>query len=175
VLARIRNDMLQCRRDAAPCVTWGGYEVRRYRDCLYLLKRTAVPDHDQVFDWTLETPLRLPGSAGLLSARRGTGRGIQAAAVATTAVRVGWRHGGERCRPAGRRHHHSLKKLFQERGIPPWERHRIPLIYVGSELAAVADLWVCHPFQAGPAEAGLLIDWRKPDNRPEGNAAGPGD
>jgi hypothetical protein len=33
------------------------------------------------------------------------------------------------------------------------------LIYIGDELAAVAGLWVCEPFQAGPTEAGLCIEW----------------
>jgi len=28
-------------------------------------------------------------------------------------------------------------KLFQEAGVPPWQRERIPLLYVGGELAAV--------------------------------------
>ena len=64
--------------------------------------------------------------------------------------------GWERCLPAGREQHHSLKKLFQEAAYPPWERHRIPLIYLGDELAMVAGLWVCEPFQAAPAEA-----WRR--------------
>ncbi|MGD8311841.1 MAG: tRNA lysidine(34) synthetase TilS [Gammaproteobacteria bacterium] len=168
VMTRILSDVLHCRRDATPCVQWGGFVVRRYRDALYLLCRTDAPDREQVLDWSLEEPLHLPGTAGLLRARRGTGRGIQATAASAAGVRVAWRRGGERCRPAGRGQHHSLKKLFQERGIPPWERQRIPLIYLGDELAAVADMWVCHPFQAGPGEAGLLIDWQKSDNRPEG-------
>jgi tRNA(Ile)-lysidine synthase len=167
-MTRILSDVLHCRRDATPCVQWGGFVVRRYRDALYLLCRTDAPDREQVLDWSLEEPLHLPGTAGLLRARRGTGRGIQATAASAAGVRVAWRRGGERCRPAGRGQHHSLKKLFQERGIPPWERQRIPLIYLGDELAAVADMWVCHPFQAGPGEAGLLIDWQKSDNRPEG-------
>jgi tRNA(Ile)-lysidine synthase len=74
-------------------------------------------------------------------------------------VRVAWRQGGECCQPAGRGHHHSLKKLFQEKGVPPWERSRIPLIYIQDQLAAVAGLWVCEPFQAGPAERGFTINW----------------
>jgi len=47
--------------------------------------------------------------------------------------------------------------------VPPWERSRIPLVYVGGELAAVADMWVCEPFQAGPGEPGLAIDWKRPN------------
>ena len=159
VLARILNDVLQSRPDAEPCVRWSEYELRRYRDDLYLLQQRPEPDTSQVLQWSLPQPLRLPDAGGVLNATHLTGRGIRASAV-ESGVRVGWRRGGERCLPAGRGQHHSLKKLFQERGIPPWERSRIPLIYIGDQLAAVAGLWVCEPFQARPTEPGLLIDWQ---------------
>ena len=159
VLAHILNDVLQSRPDAEPCVRWSEYELRRYRDDLYLLQQRPEPDTSQVLQWSLPQPLRLPDAGGVLNATHLTGRGIRASAV-ESGVRVGWRRGGERCLPAGRGQHHSLKKLFQERGIPPWERSRIPLIYIGDQLAAVAGLWVCEPFQARPTEPGLLIDWQ---------------
>jgi tRNA(Ile)-lysidine synthase len=160
VLARIMNDVLASRRDALPCVRWGACEVRRYRDDLFLLPRSAVPDSKRVLRWGLREPLQLPDALGVLRALPGTGRGIREAAVGSTGVRIGWRQGGERLQPAGRDHHHSLKKLFQEQGIPPWKRARIPLIYIDGALAAVAGLWVDAAFQAGPGEAGLLIDWQ---------------
>ena len=159
VLARIVNDVLLSRRDAEPCVRWGGYELRRYRDDLYLLKQRPEADSSTVLEWCPVAPLCLPGAGGVLKAMPQTGRGISASA-AGPGVRVGWRQGGERCLPVGRGQHHSLKKLFQERGIPPWERARIPLIYIDDQLAAVAGLWVCEPFHARASESGLLIDWQ---------------
>ena len=159
VLARILHDVAGSRPDSGPCVRWGRFEVRRYRGQLFLLVQTEPADYSRVVDWELAEPLVLPGAGGCLSAIPETGQGIRAAAVPGGNVRVGWRQGGECCRPAGRAHHHSLKKLFQEQGVPPWERSRIPLIYIGDELAAVAGLWVCEPFQTSPAEAGLTINW----------------
>lgn len=47
------------------------------------------------------------------------------------------RRGGERLKQGVRR---SLKNVFQEIGVPVWLRGRIPLIYVGDELVAVAGL-----------------------------------
>ena len=41
-----------------------------------------------------------------------------------------FRAGGERFRPRGRPHH-SLKHLFQESGVVPWMRGRVPLLYRG--------------------------------------------
>ena len=161
VLARIQNDILNSRPDAGPCVRWGRHEMRRYRDDLFLLPQCPQPDSKRVMDWKMKEPLQLPGTGGMLSVSQQTGQGIRKTAIADAGVRVTWRHGGERCHPVGRGHRHSLKKLFQEQGIPPWERARIPLIYIGDRLAAVAGLWVCEPFQAGPKESGLLINWER--------------
>jgi len=159
VLSRIVNDILGSRMDAEACVRWGACELRRYRDRLYLLQRVTRQDTLTSLDWQPEEPLELPQSGGVLSARRRMGSGVRVAALVGAKVRVSWRRGGERCRPAGRRHHHALKKLFQESGIPPWERGRIPLVYIDAELAAVGDLWVCDPFSAGVDEPGLIMHW----------------
>jgi len=159
VFSRIVNDVLPSRPDAEPCVRWGHYEVRRYRNRLYLLPQLPASDARQVREWEISSPLSLPEAGGVLSVLHKPGQGISAAALQTAAVRVRYRQGGESCRPAGRQHTHSLKKLFQEQGIPPWERPRIPLIYLDDKLAAVAGLWVCEPFQALAAEPGLEICW----------------
>ena len=159
VLARILHDVTGSRRDSEPCVRWGSFEIRRYREQLFLLHQTGLEEQPGEMDWVLAGPLALPGAGGVLTVTAETGCGIREAAVPDGRVRVAWRQGGECCMPAGRGHHHSLKKLFQERGIPPWERSRIPLIYIQDRLAAVAGLWICEPFQAGPAESGFRINW----------------
>ena len=159
VLARMLHDVIGSRRDSEPCVRWGNFEIRRYREELFLLRQTGSGDPAATLDWILAGPLALPGAGGVLTATAETGCGIRMAAVPDGRVRVAWRQGGECCMPAGRGQHHSLKKLFQERGIPPWERSRIPLIYIQDRLAAVAGLWICEPFQAGPAESGFRINW----------------
>ncbi len=161
VLERIVHDVLASRADAEPCVRWGDYELRRYRDQVYLLGQQPEDVPAGVLDWQLHRPLTLPGSAGSLSVTTESGSGIRATAVVGNVLQVGFRRGGERCRPAGRRHHYPLKKLFQEHGVPPWERVRIPLIFIDNELAAVTGLWVCEPFSAGPGEPGLAIHWDK--------------
>jgi len=162
VLDRILQDMPAGRADAEPRVCWDRFELRRYRDTLFLLRQMPPPDPAQVLPWSLAAPLALPAQGGVLSARQRTGQGIRLSAIGAAGVRVGWRRGGERCAPAGRGQHHALKKLFQERGIPPWQRARIPLIYIDERLAAVAGLWVCEPFQAGPGEPGVQIHWDDP-------------
>jgi tRNA(Ile)-lysidine synthase len=167
VLTRIVNDVLCSRPDAGPCVRWDRHEVRRYRDELFCLQQAVTRDVTQALHWTLSAPLALPGAGGVLTVTRVSGAGLRYTDASATGVYVSWRKGGECCVPAGRKHHLPLKKLFQEQGIPPWERQRIPLIYIGGELAMVPGLCVCEPFQAGPAEPGLLITWDSGSGSPD--------
>jgi tRNA(Ile)-lysidine synthase len=158
VLARVQHDMLASRPDAMPCVQWGGHAVRRYRDALFVLPERASDQPRPEPAWRLDRPLSL-AHGGMLTATPTVGEGLRQAAIAGEGVHIRWRRGGETCRPSGRGHRHALKKLFQEAGVPPWQRDRIPLLYVEDKLAAVAGLWICEPFQAGPREAGFRIDW----------------
>jgi tRNA(Ile)-lysidine synthase len=67
---------------------------------------------------------------------------------------VRFRQGGEQIKPHGRQHTHSLKKLMQDAGIPPWQRNRIPLIYIDHELACVCGYWVADSFSVSDEQQG---------------------
>ncbi len=64
------------------------------------------------------------------------------------------RQGGERIRPVGRGVAKSVKALFQERRIPPWQRGDWPLLY------DAADRLVAVPGLALAAEAAVADGWR---------------
>lgn len=160
-LAHIVRDVLTAAEDAMPCVHWPGAEVRRYRDLLYAMPPRRPHAPDTVLNWDIQHPLELPGGNGRLIAHETVGAGLRADIVRASRVTVRFRRGGERCRPAGRGQTHALKKLLQEAGVPPWERDRIPLIYADDHLAAVVELWVCEPYQAGAEEQGLRIEWQQ--------------
>lgn len=165
VMERILGDVLVAGADAGPRVHWQGAELRRYRNRLFASSPLPVHDVTQTWAWQPPQPLRLATAGGVLSAVADRGQGV-AAALGTQTLRIGFRRGGEIIRRAGCRHHRALKKLFQERGIPPWERDRVPLIYHGNDLIAVAGLWVCEGFQAAPGEAGVRFAWSRLENVP---------
>ena len=52
-------------------------------------------------------------------------------------VQIRFRQGGEKFKADKQGLKKSLKHYFQETGVPPWERDRIPLIYQNDELIAV--------------------------------------
>ena len=68
-----------------------------------------------------------------------------------------FRKGGESFHPAGRQHSQRLKKLLQEKNVPPWDRASIPLVYFKHELIAVVGLWVGKQYAVRGDEEGWLI------------------
>lgn len=159
-LEHVFRDLVAARADAQPCVCWPGAEVRRYRDALCACAPRPAPDPARVLPWDLDTPLALPDQGGYLYAQPVRGAGLRAALCAARPVTVRFRRGGERCRRAAGGPSQAVKKLLQSHGVPPWERPRIPFIYVGEDLAAVGNLWICEPFQAAGDEPGIAIRWQ---------------
>lgn len=159
-LLQVQRDMLGAGSDRNPHLEWPGVELRRYRDRLYAMRPLLAVDVSWRGEWDLQEALNLPWS-GQLSSRNTIGEGLRTNLLETgEPIQLRLRHGGERCRPAGRGQQHSLKNLFQEAGIPPWQRQRTPLLFVGEELAAVPGLCVCESFAAPKGCAGLQIDWQ---------------
>ena len=52
----------------------------------------------------------------------------------------------------------TLKNLLQEAGIPPWERDRLPLLYLGGDLVHVPGVGTDPGWAAGAGEPGLVLD-----------------
>ncbi len=160
-LDRILGEMVTAGADRNPLVHWPDVEVRRYRNWLCLMLPLTHFDQNQVLSWDGETPLALPGKLGCLSVNESAG-GILAEywRKGRIEVRFGQREG--RIRLPGNPSSKRFKHYFQEQGVPPWERGRIPLIYIGGELAAVGELTNCRPF-AGPADKmGYQVSWDRP-------------
>lgn len=72
---------------------------------------------------------------------------------------VRWREGGERIQPMGRNEHHSLKNLFQEAAVPPWQRDIYPLIYLDGKLVALPNLHIAADVAVNNDEPGISIEW----------------
>lgn len=155
-LAQLQHDVINAADDRNPCVRWQGCEVRRYRNRLYAMKPLPELDTNLSLEWQPGKALVLPASSGTLLSHSVIGHGV----LLQGKTRLKFRRGGERCQPAGKTGHTSLKKLFQQAGIPPWQRNRTPLIYVNDELAAIAGLCICEPFVASGEMHGFELDWQ---------------
>jgi tRNA(Ile)-lysidine synthase len=143
-------------RHKQPKITWHDRQVCRYRDKLYVVERRQQAWQNQSIVWEdLATPLSLPDDVGQLHSTLQAGQGI--VLTESDKVTVCFRQGGERCHPQGRVGSHPLKKLLQEWQIPPWQRDKIPLIYVNHQLAQVVGYCLCGSFPAKNAQKGHVI------------------
>ena len=159
-LAAVLDTLVQAREDAQPLVAWPGAEARRYRGKLYLLPPQNAQDWPEDGVPLAATPVQLGPGMGRLRLAPGAARGISDAIVAR-GLRIRMRQGGEEIKLSGQTHTKKLKKLLQEKGVVPWMRDRLPLIYAGDQLVAVADVWIA----AGAAgEPGSAVYW---EDRPE--------
>lgn len=157
-LIALERDMLVARADSMPCVGWDGAEVRRHDDLLYLMKPLPADFQAQVIAWNVDEELRLPADLGSLRIVRSRGKGIALGRLPSQ-VLIRFRQGGERLKPQHAKHHRTLKYLLHDARVLPWWRDRIPLIYVGDELIAIADLWVADAWAAHGNEGSTQIVW----------------
>lgn len=158
VLERVEAQVLRAGASALPCLGWSGGEMRRYRGRLYAMERLGAAPAAAISlapGQTLELPAGL-GRIGLAQAGSG---GIDPAALRDAKLEIRFRSGGERLAMQRRGGHHSLRKLMQEQGVLPWMRDRLPLLFVGGRLAAVAELWIDDAFLNRGPGPGLTLSW----------------
>jgi len=158
-LQRILDEVIDARADAKPVLKWSGAEIRRYRERLYLLASGAEAHAATSCDWEPSKRLELGAGNGCLALEPGAAVGLDPKLV-ERGLQLRYRRGGEKIKPLDQKHTKSLKNLLQEEGVVPWMRGRIPLLYAGDDLVAVADLWVADCAAKRP---GTGIRW---ENRP---------
>jgi len=158
-LHHILHDAIAVYRDRQPLIHWPGCEVRRYRDRLYAM--TPLPPFDTQQKITLmpEQSEWLMPDVGTVRGRFAQGQGLSPTVLANASLTLQLRQGGERLRPVGRRQSQTLKKLLQDLAMPPWERDRLPLLFVNDHLAAVVGVWIAADFAAASQEQGLVLEF----------------
>lgn len=167
-------DMLRqlngARDNANVAIAHDGAVLRRYRGRALIDTRSA-PRHFEPVALRGEKSVLIPELGGELRFVRRRGVGIDPAAIEGKLLTVRARSGGERLQLDPRRPHRTLKNLFQEAGIPPWERERLPLLFCGETLLWAAGLGVQAAFAVDAASPGLLPEWRpgKPSARHAAN------
>ncbi len=148
---RIQSEVIAAREDSDPILLGQGCFIRRYRDKLYCLRQSEQePPRDM--SWPADHNFIKYAAHRKLSYATSS-EGILYEHWQKAKVTVKFRSGGEKICLPHRKEHHSLKKLFQEAGIPPWERQLTPLIYLNNKLAAVGELWISAEFYSEKPDA----------------------
>jgi tRNA(Ile)-lysidine synthase len=157
-LAEMLRQLLTARTDGHVEFRLGEWRLRRYRGQLWVERggptRSAAVD----VPWSGEEALYLSPLSGTLRFGACAGKGLATRAMGT-GVRVRTRRGGERLRLHEGGPRRALKDLFQELGVPPWQRGRLPLVFCGEELAWAPGVGTAWEFRARPGEPGLRPVW----------------
>ncbi len=118
-----------------------GYYIRKYRHKLFCIHGDYFRKSAENRYWCdKEDSLQMEN--GFMLSRVDSSEGIKKELWHMHKIYVKNRAGGEKIKLPGRAGRHCLKKLYQEAGIPPWERDLRPLVYLNDRLIAVAGLWV---------------------------------
>ncbi|MFS7185839.1 tRNA lysidine(34) synthetase TilS [Serratia proteamaculans] len=156
-LQRLWDEVALSRADAEPQLQLGQYQIRRFRRRLFLLPLMADL-HDIWLSWSLNGPLTLPDGLGELVS--GEGDICLCAPQPQQKVSIRFTAQGKH-RILGRTHSRPIKKLWQELGIPPWQRERIPLIYYDDQLIAALGVFVSEAGQVPEGQHPWRLHWRK--------------
>jgi tRNA(Ile)-lysidine synthase len=158
-VAELRRALLESHAESRARVRWPGGEGRIHRGALYLMA-SLPPASPPGYTARLVAGAPWVGAEGRVElVRSPDGNGLPHSWL-EDGLTLRFRGGGERFRARGRVHRHSLKHLFQEGGVVPWMRDRVPLLYRGDELAAIGDLWISADADAAPAsEPRWCVQW----------------
>jgi len=151
---RLIDELIQAKEDALPLVQWGEVEIRRYQQTLYIRSSDDEPLSDSIPWVNFPEPLVLGHGLGYLVALQSE-KGLLLPGEKAEMV-IKFRQGGEVFKWRGQSK--QLKKCFQQWQVPPWQRDRVPLIYINSELAMVVGYAVADIFYGEQSESAWVIE-----------------
>lgn len=137
-----KNECFNASPNAQPQRILAGKKVQRFKCCIFY----PVEKKQEInILWTQSVDLKLINSALELS----LGKGIaQSWFDPKNTIEI------RSLKPTDKVQRNSLKKWFQQQGIPPWRRSQWPVIVINGQLAAIRDYRVFEPFNAMPEQMG---------------------
>ena len=152
-------EMLKQLGSTSAAIRHDGVVLRLYRGKVFLSKEKTAAPAFKPRPWKGEARLELPALDGEMRFSRVRGAGLDSALLNRKTFHVRLRSGGERLRPDARRPSRTLKNLFQEAGVPPWERERMPLLFCGKDLVWAPGLGVDAKYLSAGRAPGIVPRW----------------
>lgn len=157
-LAELCEQMFNAAEDARPVLDAGTLRLWRFRGHLFARRKPGrLEAAPMTLSWNGETAIDVPSWHGRLHSRRDGSPGLPERALRDSSVQLMPRSGGERMKTAPNRPTKAVKTLYQENGIPPWQRERLPLVYVNGSLVFAAGIGMDARFTT--AENGIVLHW----------------
>lgn len=158
-LEEILNQLLSAGPESQVHIHFGDTEIRCYKDNVHILPRKPHTQELKTYVWRGEADLVLQHLNGAIHFNLVKNHGISQKKLLNESVTIRTRIGGEHFKPACNRPTRSLKNLFQEASIPPWERNMLPLLFCGEHLVWVPGIGIDCEFQVKSNEPGISPVW----------------
>ena len=150
---------MTAKADARVCIEWGEHTLRRFAGALHVVPAAQPLAADFSRRWHGERRLLVPELHAALEMRRKRGAGIDLEKLLAKPVILRLRRGGEKLQMDAARPRRHIKDLFQELGVPPWQRDRLPFLWSGERLVWVAGLGIDCAFHAHAGAVGVMPRW----------------
>lgn len=151
-LITLRNQIRQPNTKSAS-LDFGKLSAQYYDDHLYLISLTLYNGLREI-PWKLEK-YRIPDIDVEVTVTQKSGHGIDPEKVQGKIIQLCWRQGGEKVTLSNRTHRTSLKKLFQIKGVPPWERDNLPYVVADNDIAWVHGIGTMDKFTVDSSKYGI--------------------
>lgn len=174
-LAEALRQSFSAQANRAVAVRVDPLTLRRYRDRLYLTgpgldegndparATETAADGPWTIRWNRRARMRLPMLGGTLVAESVAGAGVSQRLLDAGLLEIGARtFGGStslRMRVGDPPRRRTLKNLWQESAIPPWQRARWPLLRLDGELVCVPGVAIAAGLYAAPGAPGRVFRW----------------
>ena len=160
----IVEEVIPAPEDAKPLISWRQDEttidLRRYANKLFVIKNFPRDFKQIVHPLKPGMDIELGFNLGKITLEETSFGGVLYQAGDELEIRFECTK--SEAKPAGRKTR-SFKKIYQDYGVPPWLRERVPLLFVNEKLAAVGDLFVCQNLAAKSGQKQLKINWQRSD------------
>jgi len=165
-LQQITGQMLAGALDSDPIVAISGVQIRRFQGVMMVV--TPQPTiGEQIIAWQGESAVVLPNGLGTLKFSHHSLDESEnhVCLIAPVKRQVEIRFsivGSYKAWPIGRAKRRAVKKLWQEFGVPTWQRSQIPLVFFDDQLVAALGVWVEQGYQGCIKQPSLTISWNMP-------------
>lgn len=122
------QEVIGARQDAQPQLQIGSKFIKRAQNKLYVTISKKTENLPYTLAWNIAQPLALPNGQSIVAEQMFDQQQISTLTTHAITVHVG---------TIG----HKAKKVFQQHAIPPWERHKFPLVFADQRLVGIVGLW----------------------------------
>ncbi|WP_422667568.1 tRNA lysidine(34) synthetase TilS [Buchnera aphidicola] len=139
IISSIYQQMIHGRIDSNPKIIINNNEIRRYKNIIYLIKTSISVKKIILFWHNTKKYLILPNKLGYLKQNY---QGLSVPAPKKNElINIRFQYEGK-ILIIGRNKRRKLKKIWQEKNIPPWIRNQIPLLFYNNRFISALGVFV---------------------------------